>query len=128
MSQRQKYYERLDLEFESHGHGTESPSGSEGHLKSRVVKRSLVVGGHKTSVSLEDAFWLELRAIAQSLGVHLSQLVGSIDLERQHSNLSSAIRLFVFEYRSRNGGDELSQTSQAVLVRAKRYSHSAHHH
>ncbi len=94
----------------------------EGHLKSRVVKRSLVVGGHKTSVSLEDAFWIELRAIAQKLGVHLSQLVGSIDLERQHSNLSSAIRLFVFEYCSRNGVDELSQSSQAVLVRAKRYS------
>jgi predicted DNA-binding ribbon-helix-helix protein len=130
MSQRQKYYERQDLESENqaHGHGTETPSASEGHLKSRVVKRSLVVGGHKTSVSLEDAFWLELRAIAQSLGVHLSQLVGSIDLERQHSNLSSAIRLFVFEYRSRNGADELSQTAQAVLVRAKRYSHSAHHH
>ncbi len=129
MSQRQKYYERQDIESESqrHDQGTEAPGVSEGHLKSRVIKRSLVVGGHKTSVSLEDAFWLELRAIAQNLGVHLSQLVGSIDLERQHSNLSSAIRLFVFEYRSRNGGDELSQTSQAVLVRAKRYSHGAHH-
>ena len=54
------------------------------------------------------------------------QLVGSIDLERQHSNLSSAIRLFVFEYCSRNGMEELSQTSQAVLVRAKRYSQSPH--
>ena len=96
-------------------------------MKSRVVKRSLVVGGHKTSVSLEDAFWLELRAIAQSLGVHLSQLVGSIDLERQHSNLSSAIRLFVFEFRSRGTADELSPTSQAVLVRTKRYSHSGAH-
>jgi predicted DNA-binding ribbon-helix-helix protein len=128
MSQRQKYYERQDLESETqgHGHGTEAPKASEGHLKSRVVKRSLVVGGHKTSVSLEDAFWLELRAIAQSLGVHLSQLVGSIDLERQHSNLSSAIRLFVFEYRSHSNPDELSQTSQAVLVRTKRYSHGAH--
>lgn len=90
---------------------------AEGHLKSQVIKRSLVVGGHKTSVSLEDAFWDELRAIAQKLGVHLSQLVGSIDSERQHSNLSSAIRLFVFEYRSHgNGnGETMSSTAQAVL-------------
>lgn len=72
----------------------------EGRLRSRVVKRSLVVGGHKTSVSLEDVFWDELRAIAQQRGMHLSELVGGIDSERQHNNLSSAIRLFVFEYRS----------------------------
>jgi predicted DNA-binding ribbon-helix-helix protein len=69
----------------------------DGHLKSRVVKRSLVVGGHKTSVSLEDVFWNELRAIAHRRRLHLSQLVGTIDSERQHGNLSSAIRLFVFE-------------------------------
>jgi predicted DNA-binding ribbon-helix-helix protein len=68
-----------------------------GHLKSRVIKRSLVVGGHKTSVSLEDVFWNELRAIAHARHMHLSELVGRIDSERQHCNLSSAIRLFVFE-------------------------------
>jgi predicted DNA-binding ribbon-helix-helix protein len=124
MSRRYKYNEQHDLEPDAQAHAEEprEPKTGEGHLKSRVVKRSLVVGGHKTSVSLEDAFWIELRAIAQKLGVHLSQLVGSIDLERQHSNLSSAIRLFVFEYCSRNGVDDLSQSSQAVLVRAKRYS------
>lgn len=124
MSQRHKYNEQSEPELNTQPHAdiSREQRAGEGHLKSRVVKRSLVVGGHKTSVSLEDAFWIELRAIAQNLGVHLSQLVGSIDLERQHSNLSSAIRLFVFEYCSRNGVDELSQTSQAVLVRAKRYS------
>ena len=74
----------------------------DGHLKSRVIKRSLVVGGHKTSVSLEDVFWNELRAIAHNRGLHLSQLVGSIDADRQYCNLSSAIRLFVFE-QCRNG-------------------------
>jgi predicted DNA-binding ribbon-helix-helix protein len=94
--------------------------GTDGHLKSQVVKRSLVVGGHKTSVSLEDAFWMELRAIAQKLGVHLSQLVGSIDSEREHSNLSSAIRLFVFEYRSHPNPAELSTTAQAVLEGIRR--------
>jgi len=73
-----------------------------GHLKSRVVKRSIVVAGHKTSVSLEDVFWNALRNIAHSRGVHLSQLVGNIDSERQHGNLSSAIRLFVFECSCNN--------------------------
>lgn len=126
MSQRPKYNEQTapELNTQQQAEVTGGQRAGEGHLKLRVVKRSLVVGGHKTSVSLEDAFWIELRAIAQNLGVHLSQLVGSIDLERQHSNLSSAIRLFVFEYCSRNGVDDLSQTSQAVLVRAKRYSAS----
>jgi len=69
-----------------------------GYLRSRVQKRSIVVGRHKTSVSLEDVFWNELRTIAQNLGMHLSQLVARIDLERQHGNLSSAIRLFVFDH------------------------------
>jgi predicted DNA-binding ribbon-helix-helix protein len=93
----------------------------DGHLRSQVIKRSLVVGGHKTSVSLEDAFWTELRSIATKLDVHLSQLVGSIDAERQHSNLSSSIRLFVFEYRTHlNNGEALSPAAQAVLAGAKR--------
>lgn len=70
-----------------------------GYLRSRVLKRSIVVGRHKTSVSLEDVFWQELRTIAHDLGLHLSQLVARIDAERQHGNLSSAIRLFVFEQR-----------------------------
>ena len=86
-------------------------------------KRSLVVGGHKTSVSLEEAFWIELRSIAHNLGIHLSQLVGSIDAERQHSNLSSAIRLFVFEYRSHySKGEPMSAAAQAVLSGAKRHT------
>lgn len=67
------------------------------YLKSRVVKRSVIVGRHKTSVSLEDVFWNELREIALEQGVSLSNLVGRIDAERRHGNLSSALRLFVFE-------------------------------
>lgn len=82
----------------------------DGHLKSRVIKRSLVVGGHKTSVSLEDVFWNELRWIAENRHLHLSQLVGSIDAARQHCNLSSAIRLFVFE----NSSDHAVQEPQPV--------------
>ena len=68
-----------------------------------VMKRhSIVVGGHKTSVSLEDDFWAALREIALRDRTTLSGLVGSIDSQRQHGNLSSAVRLFVFNhYRQR---------------------------
>lgn len=72
-------------------------------MKSQVVKRSIVIAGHKTSVSLEDAFWNGLKEIAVSRNVALSDLVSSIDKERKHGNLSSAIRLFVLDhYRGQN--------------------------
>jgi predicted DNA-binding ribbon-helix-helix protein len=67
-------------------------------MKSSVVKRSIVIDGHKTSVSLEDAFWSDLKEIASSQSVTLSELVGAIDATRQQDNLSSAIRLFVLEH------------------------------
>ena len=67
-------------------------------LKSRVIKRSIVIGGHRTSVSLEDAFWDGLKQIAHGRDIHLSDIVRNIDVERQHCNLSSAIRLFVFAH------------------------------
>jgi predicted DNA-binding ribbon-helix-helix protein len=71
---------------------------SEGEMKSPVVKRSIVIGGHKTSVSLEDAFWKGLKEIASQRDQTLSELVGSIDAERRHGNLSSGLRLFVLDY------------------------------
>jgi predicted DNA-binding ribbon-helix-helix protein len=64
-------------------------------VKSPVVKRSIVVGGHKTSVSLEEAFWNSMKEISHERSVTLSELVGEIDTNRQQGNLSSAIRLFV---------------------------------
>jgi predicted DNA-binding ribbon-helix-helix protein len=64
-------------------------------MQSSVVKRSIIVGGHKTSVSLEDDFWAVVKEIASESGATLSDLVGKIDAEREHGNLSSAIRLFV---------------------------------
>jgi predicted DNA-binding ribbon-helix-helix protein len=67
-------------------------------MKSSVVKRSIVVAGHKTSVSLEDAFWKGLKEIAGGRDVTLSDLVAAIDSERQQGNLSSAIRLFVLDF------------------------------
>jgi predicted DNA-binding ribbon-helix-helix protein len=66
-------------------------------MKSSVVKRSIVINGHKTSVSLEDAFWKGLKEIAQAKGSTLSDEVAVIDHERAHGNLSSAIRLFVLD-------------------------------
>ena len=67
-------------------------------MKSPVIKRSIVIAGHKTSVSLEDAFWTGLKDIADERNVTLSDLVSSIDTDRQHGNLSSAIRLFVLDH------------------------------
>ena len=64
-------------------------------MKSPVVKRSVVLAGHKTSVSLEDAFWQGLKDIATSRRTKLSDLITSIDIDREHGNLSSALRLFV---------------------------------
>ncbi len=66
-------------------------------MKSPIVKRSIVIGGHKTSVSLEDAFWRGLKEIAHAERMTLSNIVSEIDKSRVQSNLSSAIRLFVLD-------------------------------
>jgi predicted DNA-binding ribbon-helix-helix protein len=67
-------------------------------MKSAVVKRSVVIGGHKTSVSLEDEFWTQLREIAGAKQATVSQLLAQIDERREHRNLSSAIRVYVLEH------------------------------
>ena len=75
--------------------------------KSRIIKRSIVVNGHKTSVSLEHEFWSALKVIAGKRLMNLSDLVTAIDGRREHANLSSAIRLFVLDfYRSQVSGAE----------------------
>ncbi len=66
-------------------------------MNSSIIKRSVVIDKHKTSVSLEDAFWRGLKDIAHRQSVTLSSLVGEIDKSRLQSNLSSAIRLFVLD-------------------------------
>ena len=66
-------------------------------MKSPVIKRSVIIGGHKTSISLEDAFWSSLKAIAQAQGVTVGQTVATIDGTRKQTNLSSAVRLFVLD-------------------------------
>jgi predicted DNA-binding ribbon-helix-helix protein len=65
-----------------------------------IVKRSLVIAGHRTSISLEDAFWRRLRAIAAERGLSLNRLAAMVDASRGGANLSSAIRVFVLEAES----------------------------
>jgi predicted DNA-binding ribbon-helix-helix protein len=71
-------------------------------MKSPVIKRSIMIAGHKTSVSIEDAFWTALKEIALVRRQSLAELIGSIDGARQignyTGNLSSAIRVFVLDY------------------------------
>lgn len=86
-------------------------------MKSAVVKRSIVVAGHKTSVSLEDAFWKALKEIAGGRDTSLSDLVAAIDSERRHGNLSSAIRLFVLDYyrnQPASGRPRNSESDRAI--------------
>ena len=88
-------------------------------MKSPVVKRSIVIAGHKTSVSLEDAFWSALKEIAITRRMTLSDLVGSIDTDRQHGNLSSAIRLFVLDHyqcRTSNDSETTSPPAGEIIL------------
>ena len=66
-------------------------------MKSLVVKRSVDIDGRKTSVSLEDAFWSDLKEIAHMQRATLSKVITEIDKGRRQGNLSSAIRLFVLD-------------------------------
>ena len=67
-------------------------------MKSSMTRRSIMLDGNKTSVSLEDAFWNELKEIAHVQQVTLSKLITEIDATRKDGNLSSAIRIFVLEH------------------------------
>jgi predicted DNA-binding ribbon-helix-helix protein len=87
-------------------------------MKSQIIKRSVVVAGHKTGVSLEDAFWKGLKEVAGERDTTLTELVGTIDSEREYGNLSSALRLFLLEFyrtqlsdlkEGRDGSDGESQ-------------------
>ena len=73
-------------------------------MKSSVVKHSITIDGHNTSVSLEDAFWSDSRDIAHVQRATLSKLVAEVDETRQTNNRSSALRVFILEhFRNRNG-------------------------
>jgi predicted DNA-binding ribbon-helix-helix protein len=82
-------------------------------MKSQVVKRSILIAGHRTSVSLEDAFWNGLKEIAGKRDMTLSDLVAAIDSARHHGNLSSVIRLFVLDFYR----DQISEHEQRGRTR-----------
>jgi predicted DNA-binding ribbon-helix-helix protein len=88
-------------------------------MNSTVKKRSIVVDGHRTSVSLEDAFWDSLRQIARERATNLSKLIGTLDAERNGGNLSSTIRGFVLDhYRDNVASNQFAraQTSRSGLL------------
>ena len=90
-------------------------------MNSTVVKRSIVLAGHKTSVGLEDAFWEGLKDIAKTRRVTLRDLVGGIDLDREHGNLSSAIRLFVLNHYKATAASRLTDSRPSAIV-----AHASH--
>ena len=65
---------------------------------SRIIKRSIMIAGHGTSVSLEPEFWDGLKELARQRQISLAQLVAALDAERQEGNLSSALRLAVLAF------------------------------
>jgi predicted DNA-binding ribbon-helix-helix protein len=86
-------------------------------MESPVAKRSIVIAGRKTSISLEDDFWRGLKEIASARDLTLTALVAGIDSERT-GNLSSAIRLFVLNhYRAMNSAPAASQIAHADTQR-----------
>ena len=87
-------------------------------MKSTVVKRSIILAGHKTSVSLEDAFWDGLKEIAKSRRKTLSDLVTSIDTDREQGNLSSALRLFVLNHYQAQAASLRDSRPSAIIAHA----------
>jgi predicted DNA-binding ribbon-helix-helix protein len=108
-----------------HHDGHERAPGSR-IITSVVVKRSIVLHGHKTSVSLEDQFWDALRDVARRERVTLSELVGKIDHNRSGRNLSSAIRVFILDYFRQPDRDHLNMRSNADAGAARTNALFAH--
>jgi predicted DNA-binding ribbon-helix-helix protein len=77
---------------------------------SSVRKRSILVNRHKTSVSLEDPFWEEVRAIARSRNMTLSDFVSDVERGRRVGNLSSALRLIVLESLQARAGERPTES------------------
>jgi predicted DNA-binding ribbon-helix-helix protein len=81
-------------------------------MKTTISKRSVAIGKHKTSVSLEDPFWNALKDIAAARNETLSNLVALVDAGREHGNLSSALRLFVLRFYR----DQIPDRSDVQMV------------
>lgn len=75
---------------------TETPPPNPRRDPARLAKRSILVAGHHTSLTLEDLFWSRLKDIAHARGVSVNALVTEIDAGRT-GNLSGAVRVFVLQ-------------------------------
>jgi len=95
-------------------------------MESPVIKHSVLISGHKTSITLEDEFWNSLQEIAGERHKTVSRLITSIDTRRrkEFANLSSATRMYILRhYRNqvkRRGGILPSTTRQSVRIRSRR--------
>ena len=83
------------------------PLNDADYLKQRTLKRSVTIAGHATSVTLEGAFWDQLKAAAMARGVALNTLIADIDARRGENNLSSALRLYVLGLLAEKAADRI---------------------
>ena len=89
--------------------------GERDGMKSPIIKRSVVLSGRKTSITVEDAFWVGFKSIATERKIGVGTLLSQIDAERRDGNLSSAVRLFVLAtYRSEAAGTGSQHQSRSV--------------
>jgi predicted DNA-binding ribbon-helix-helix protein len=88
-------------------------------MKSTVVKRSIILAGHKTSISLEEGFWEALKDIAGKQKQTISELITSIDADRSLGNLSSAARLFVLNHYQRRLSIDAGFAATSVMQSSK---------
>jgi predicted DNA-binding ribbon-helix-helix protein len=77
----------------SHDSSREQPANL-----NRPIKRSFTIGGHRTSISLEAAFWDALKAAAARENIPVSKLVARIDAGRKDGGLSSAVRVWLLRH------------------------------
>ena len=83
---------------------------------SLTIPRSILIAGRKTSVRLENAFWVGLQEIADQRLMALPGLIATIDAQRQHGNRSSALRLFVLEYYRSQVADVEAEANDGISV------------
>jgi predicted DNA-binding ribbon-helix-helix protein len=77
--------------------GDSESAGPTPAISGRPAKRSFTIGGHRTSISLEAAFWDALKAVAAEEGLPVSRLIAQIDAVRAGCGLSSAIRVYLLD-------------------------------
>jgi predicted DNA-binding ribbon-helix-helix protein len=82
------------------GRGGDQPESASGSLAAagRPCKRSFTIGGHRTSISLEAAFWEALQAAAVRESMPVSRLIARIDADRKGCGLSSAVRVWLLAH------------------------------